>query len=202
MIRELQVRDAQRMREVIATAFKDDPLYVHNFKTDRERLTFVDFLVEKGFVQGETFLGYFENERLIGVASLELNIHKGGLKYLNARFLRLVWWLYSGIGGRAFAFFMRYKAFIDDVRPKGHHYYLVFIGVDPSARGKGVGGKIIEAIHRIVDADIEALGIALDTENATNIPYYERFGYRVIAERSVGGVPIFAMLRVPSKEKA
>lgn len=76
--------------------------------------------------------------------------------------------------------------------PKGDHYYLTILGVAPSAQGKGVGGKVLGAIHEKLP---KGMSIALDTENEKNVAYYERFGYTLNHVGRAGDLQIYCMSR-------
>ena len=117
---------------------------------------------------------------------------------LRLDFLREIITLKSTLSPESFAFFNRYMRFTTSVRPKVPHYYLVFIGIAPEAQGRGLGRAIIEEIHARVDADETSAGIGLDTENEANVTYYEKFGYKLIDQRIIDSVTVYAMFRAKS----
>ncbi len=76
----------------------------------------------------------------------------------------------------------------------GPHFRLDFFGVDPSRQGSGIGTALIEHGHRI--ADERGLPCYLETFTEPNVRYYERRGYRIVGEYTVGdGVPVYGMVR-------
>lgn len=55
--------------------------------------------------------------------------------------------------------------------------YLWFIGVNPSDQHKGIGSKLLQDV--IAFAEQKKLPIFLETSTLTNLPWYERFGFKI-----------------------
>lgn len=94
----------------------------------------------------------------------------------------------------------RYDAFwawIDEHRPRGPHWYLEHIAVEPERRGTGLGRALIE--HGLVRADADGVPAWLVTSKAENVPLYERFGFGIDAEEDApeGGPLLRFMVRAP-----
>ena len=76
----------------------------------------------------------------------------------------------------------------------GSHLRLEFFGVEPERQGSGIGSAMIEHGHR--RADELALRCYLETFTEPNVRYYERRGYQIVGEYTVGdGVPVYGMVR-------
>lgn len=198
MTEKLKTSDVENCVKVIASAFKNDPLFTHTFSTDEEKELFSRFLIKKALALGENGLVVKENDTIIGVASFEKdsgNMIKSLLKMMRFDFIREVLKLKRMMPSEGFAFFNQYMRFTTSVRPKQPHHYLIFIGIAPEAQGRGIGRDILEEIHEKVDADPESLGIGLDTENEANVAYYEKFGYKLIEKRAINQVTVYAMFR-------
>lgn len=85
---------------------------------------------------------------------------------------------------------------IDGAHPRAPHWYLAILGTDPSRQGLGVGGALITTITDRCDAAGEAA--YLESSKEVNIPYYERFGFRVTHEMQAGDSPtLWGMWRDP-----
>jgi GNAT superfamily N-acetyltransferase len=83
---------------------------------------------------------------------------------------------------------------MDDAHPRFPHWYLPWLGVDPSLQGRGIGGELLEQCLRIVDEDHVAA--YLETPSPRTIPFYERYGFQVTGEAQAGACPPIApMLR-------
>src|SRR5262249_6296183 len=73
------------------------------------------------------------------------------------------------------------------------HWHLGPVAVDPHLQGKGIGGALLAKFCVRMD-DSGALSY-LETDKSENVRFYERFGFTVIAESKILGVPNFFMSR-------
>lgn len=201
MIRKLDGRDMPSCSEVIYDAFKKDPLFEGPFKSELEKRAFSKFLCHKVMALKEAGIVFQIDNQIKGVASLERDSGKVltlGFKLLRWDFLKEVLILKRILSSGGFRFINQYMRFTTSVRPKSPHYYLVFIGVSPSSQGQGIGRKMLNHIHALVDADQESIGIGLDTENEANVAYYKQFGYELVSQTTLNQVTIYAMFRTTS----
>lgn len=85
---------------------------------------------------------------------------------------------------------------MDQSHPKGAHWYLPMIGVDPRVQGKGLGAELMR--YSIARCDQDGALAYLETANPRNIPLYERFGFEAMEQFQVGAAPrVTPMLRRP-----
>lgn len=84
---------------------------------------------------------------------------------------------------------LKVQASIDAHRPKGHFWYLHYVGVRPTHQGKGHGGRIIRAQTAVADRD--GLPCWLETATPENVGLYERLGFITQVEWDVPGGPHF-----------
>lgn len=85
---------------------------------------------------------------------------------------------------------------MDKFHPKGPHWYLPLIGVDPFQQGNGVGSALMK--HAVAACDKDGVLAYLESSNPRNISLYERHGFEVIDEIQVGSSPTMRpMLRKP-----
>ena len=77
------------------------------------------------------------------------------------------------------------------------HWYLMLVGVDPELQGQGVGSALIR--EGLASADRESRPCYLDTSERRNLAFYERLGFVVLEEATLGkgGPPAWAMRREP-----
>ena len=78
------------------------------------------------------------------------------------------------------------------------HAYLWFLGVAPSAQGRGVGSALLRAANARLDA--ERLPAYLETATTRNVALYRRHGYEVISEHKAraDAPPMWSMWREPA----
>lgn len=83
-----------------------------------------------------------------------------------------------------------------DAHPDGQaHWYLGFIGTDPEHQGQGFGTTLLD--HALDRCDRERVPAYLEASRPENVPFYERFGFRVHTELALpDGPPVWGMWRV------
>ena len=82
--------------------------------------------------------------------------------------------------------------------PKGQHWHLGPVGVLPGHQGRGIGTLFMERFCTEVDAcGAEAY---LETDLLKNVRFYEKFGFKVVAESDILGEMSRYMLR-PAKSQ-
>jgi GNAT superfamily N-acetyltransferase len=92
----------------------------------------------------------------------------------------------------------RYESAIARVRPREPHHFLSVIGARPDARGRGYGRALMDALHARAGRDERSAGVCLDTCDAGNRRYYERFGYEERARCRTGPLEQWILFR-PSR---
>ncbi|MCX7750986.1 MAG: GNAT family N-acetyltransferase [Candidatus Bipolaricaulota bacterium] len=80
--------------------------------------------------------------------------------------------------------------------PPGHEF-LFILGVRPEAQGQGHGGRLLRPVLSRLDR--EGRPCYVDTVNPGAVPFYARFGFRVLEESAIPGTPLtgWALLRPP-----
>src|SRR3712207_1324978 len=85
---------------------------------------------------------------------------------------------------------------IEKRHPRGPHYYLSILGVEPSRQGEGLGSALLQPGLRRCDQ--EGIGAYLETGKERNVRFYSRHGFRVTEEVALpGGPPMWLMWRDP-----
>lgn len=86
---------------------------------------------------------------------------------------------------------------IDRLHPHRPHWYLGVLGTDPPAQGRGLGSALLAS--RLARCDRERIPAYLESSKDRNLPYYERFGFRITGElRLRDGPPVWPMWREPA----
>ncbi|MFE9480561.1 GNAT family N-acetyltransferase [Streptomyces spororaveus] len=88
-----------------------------------------------------------------------------------------------------------------EAHPRMPHWYLPSVGTDRGLQGRGVGSALL--VQQLADCDRLGQPAYLESSNVTNIPFYEKLGFRVTGEiRLPGGGPtLWPMWRDPSPER-
>jgi ribosomal protein S18 acetylase RimI-like enzyme len=98
-------------------------------------------------------------------------------------------------GGRTRAWLRTGAALEADTRDG---WYLIALGVDPSAQRRGAGGRLLGPVLALADADGATVG--LHTSDPANVAYYRRSGFTVtrpLGELFPGGPAYLTMRRLP-----
>ncbi len=69
-------------------------------------------------------------------------------------------------------------------RPKKAHYYLHMLGARHDQQGKGVGSALLREGLQVVDK--QGMPAYLESSNENNLPLYERFGFKISSEQTLG----------------
>ncbi len=88
-------------------------------------------------------------------------------------------------------------AMLDEHHPSDAHWYLAFMGVRPSLRGRGIGSALLQAV--LADADRHGVPAYLEASCPANKRLYERHGFQTVTELTVADSPtLYAMWRRPA----
>jgi L-amino acid N-acyltransferase YncA len=80
--------------------------------------------------------------------------------------------------------------------PDVPHLHLNMIGVRRSHAGRGLGGGLLDAVHRMSASHPQSRGVSLTTEDPANVALYRHFGYDIVAhERIAAGLETWGFYR-------
>ena len=102
---------------------------------------------------------------------------------------------------------------VEAKHPKYKHYYLAYVGVSPLCQGQGIGSALIKPV--LQKADEEGIPCYLETGSPDNLPFYQKYGFKVTkqitilasSEVVVGTAPVgsplilYCMKREPARSK-
>ena len=81
--------------------------------------------------------------------------------------------------------------------PKEPHWYLSVLSVSPESQRQGHGGALLEP--GLAKADRQGVGCWLETQRESNIPFYARFGFKLLKELEIEPeVRLWLMWRPPA----
>ena len=112
--------------------------------------------------------------------------------------LRALPTILAATGLARFGRLMAIRADMDHHHPLDRrHAYLWFLGVAPSAQGRGVGSALLRAAGARLDR--EGLPAYLETGTTRNVALYKRHGFEVISEHRAraDAPPMWSMWREP-----
>lgn len=201
MPRPLHEGDTARAVEVLASAFQQDPLWVHFVPDEAKRARylrrFFEFFISITFAGQEAF-GLGDPLEAVAVWDApEPREHpakppqrKAYLKILFSPLLPLIL--------KTSKIFGHFEEMQKRHAPE-RHFYLVAIGVLPGSQGKGLASRLIR--HGLAGADARGMGAYLETLAPQNVPIYEHLGFELKEKWDVpkAGLSTWALYRPPGK---
>lgn len=196
-MRDLQVSDLDEAVRVVSYSMRDNPMNVHAFGIEdvgQRALSLVRFFkpVLRGLHKRGAIMGAFHDNALVGVCGMA---PPGSCQ---PTLLETVNVLPSLVFGRPVGAVMRVLRWTgkwarrDPTRP---HWHLGPVAVDPDLQGQGIGGAMLSAFCERMDQE-HALSY-LETDKLENVGFYQKFGFRVIEQAPVLGIPNWFMSRPP-----
>jgi ribosomal protein S18 acetylase RimI-like enzyme len=201
MIRAIQAGDVDAAAEVLARAFQDDPgaLIVEPdpaLRHEADRTLFAP-VVRQAIPHGRVLVAVTGDGGILGVATFLPAGHATASdeELMAAGLLEAV-----AAVPEAAARMGPMVSYLEELHGRaidGPHARLEFFGVDPDAQGSGIGSRLMAAGHATIDAHGERC--YLETFTTTNVAFYEKRGYRVVADGVVPGTdtPVWGLVREP-----
>jgi ribosomal protein S18 acetylase RimI-like enzyme len=172
-LRSLQKHEHSMIGDIIGDSFSVDPINLWVFRNEQSLKYFYSLCAKKLYLQQG--FGHVMQDGSGGSLWLPPKVKKH-IPLYNSMDIAYRMIRHSGIGSifRGIVF--------DDVLTKKHptesHFYLYAIGARQGMQGKGIGGKIMEAGLKQVDA--QNMPAYLESSKQENIGFYQRFGFEVI----------------------
>jgi ribosomal protein S18 acetylase RimI-like enzyme len=183
-IRPLGRNLLERATTTLARAFARDPMFIWMFPDPQHRARALRSLNRVPLEYGLRY----------GHVTESLNGQAASVWMPPGRSITMLAMIRSGIlrvpfsvGFRPFGQFVSANGVMERIH-KQHvpepHWYLLVVGVDPELQGRGLGSALIrEGLSR---SDAAACPCYLETSDERNVAFYERHGFKVIAEASLG----------------
>lgn len=200
-VRTLSRSDTEALVDVMADAFRDYPVMRHVLGT--EALAYEQRLV--ALVRMFVMARVLRDEHLFGVGGRRLVgaalVSRPGRPTPEA-FTELREATWRALGAEARARYDVCGATWATLQVDVPHIHLNMIGVRDEVRGRGVGRRLLERVHALSAEDPTSQGVTLTTEDPDNVPFYGRFGYRVVGQARIGlGLDTWSFFR-PDEPKS
>jgi ribosomal protein S18 acetylase RimI-like enzyme len=186
--------EVAKLSAMLGRAFLDDPVQLYLFPDEATRLKKVERL----------FGAFLRAHYVKQGATFSTSAHEGVALWAppgHATFTPLEILSQAGPMLRSFGFGIQRALKVLDTIEKEHptepHWYLGVLGTDPIHQGKGIGASVLQPI--LDRCDREGVPAYLESSKDRNVPYYERFGFKVTKEIALprGGPLVWAMWRDP-----
>jgi ribosomal protein S18 acetylase RimI-like enzyme len=193
-VRELNGPDLPAAVGIVARGMRDNPLHIAALGNDANQRTnrltgmfkvALPLVLSKGLV-----LGAFDDQTLVGIAGM---IAPGHCQPTLMEKLTLTPRVVPAVGFEAAA---RVRSWLDqwakyDLRQP--HWHLGPVAVDAHLQGTGIGTRLMHEYCSRLDL-AHATGY-LETDKASNVKFYEKFGFETIASAPVLETPNWFMKR-------
>ena len=193
-ITRLDAKDTAKATEVFFAAFERDPLMSYFFG-DRDRdlaKCTMQYVCDRANLFNLPLLGALVEGEIQGVALITPpEATERETPQLDEQFA-------IAVGEEVIARLETYFKIKEAHKPKQAHFYLDILGVLPKNQGRGIGKALLQTIHKMFEESPQSCGVALDTENESNVDLYRRFSYSVSATNNLDNLKVWSMFRANS----
>ncbi len=194
-IRALADPEVPLAAAVLGDGMRDNPIHVRAFGDDpahREQALKQLFESVLRRVQNKgTIEGAFQDGRLVGVCG---RLALGNCRVILSQRLAFLPALKKRNSWSTVFRVLRWAGAWAKRDPDSVHWHLGPVGVLRAEQGKGVGRELLKSFCARLDAD--RVASYLETDKDVNVKIYEKFGFKVVAQEDVIGVPCWYMSRV------
>jgi GNAT superfamily N-acetyltransferase len=194
-IREIRRSEIRRVAEVLGRAFATNPIHLAVYRdkpmiAERMQITFEGALK---YGPGKWFVSELDGQTVGAMRIIEWPDCQG----MSLREMPSVLRAAEGLGPlvREIEHIRAWKKH----HPRQPHWHLGPIGVAPEIQQGGVGSHLMRFYYDLLDK--EAIAGYLETDRAENVPFYQRFGFKVVEEEVVVGVKNWFMVRPAKSDK-
>jgi GNAT superfamily N-acetyltransferase len=192
-MRAAEISEFSELAGVLTRAFDADPFHRWLFPDDRSRPGRQRRLFERVLAIYARHGQVFTTAQRSGVAMWDPPRQSGPSL---GELLAFVFRVLPVFGARSFLI-ARGMAPMATLHPDEPHWYLSILGTDPGCQKSGVGAALLRPVFERCDRDGHAA--YLEASRIENVPYYERFGFEVVAPLAMprGGPVVYRMKRAP-----
>lgn len=181
--------------EVLCEAFYDYPVMRHLLSDagddyERQLRLLVGYFTRSRHLSGDSVWAVQGGHRILGVANI-VRPNSTRAPELD-RYREALW---NELGQAARRKYDDFSAATAAFNPLDPHFHLSMIGVRRAYAGRGIGRCLLEALHELSAADPLSTGVSLTTEDPGNVPLYERFGYGIVGQTTIGSLESWSFFR-------
>lgn len=183
-VRLAHAGDARALSLVLARAFRDDPVHRWILPGEFDWALASDAffaMVMRDLMRHETV---FTTGACAG-AALWIPPYPRPATVRERLAIAVRW--YAALGRRASAIGVQLTR-IERAHPRTPHWYLAVLGIDPRHQRRGLGSALLAPILARCDAD--RVPAYLESSKRSNVPFYERHGFRMLGELAITGGPV------------
>ena len=187
-MREATFNDKEIVINIISKSFDENQSVNYVVKQDRDRKKRIALLMKYSFFYGYNFGKIYISEDDKAACILLFSDRK------KVTLKSIIWDIKLAtkcIGVFRVEKVLKRESAIKKNHPKKPFIHLWYIGVDPMFQNKGVGSKLLNEILLRYPKKL----FYLETSTATNIPFYEKFGFKTVEKIDLG-----YMLNILKKE--
>ena len=177
--RPLNEGDTARAVAVMASAFHQDPLWVHLVPNEAKRAghlrRFFEFFMSTMLAMQDVH-GLGNPLEAVAIWDTPEPRERPPKPPPEWAFMKLVFSPTFLVASKTSKIFDRFEQ-MRKVHAPERHFYLVSIGVSPGSQGKGLASRLIR--HGLVDADARGMGAYVETMTPRNVRIYEHFGFEL-----------------------
>ena len=191
-IREMQEADLLPTAEVLGKAFATNPniLAIYRDKPAAALRMQIAFKARLDYLPGQVFVAELDGRVVGAMRVVEWPACQAQSMKMMLSMLRAA----GGLG--PFMRAMKLRSTWKKHDPKRPHWHLDPLGVTPELQGKGIGKHMLEFYCDILDR--EKMEAYHETDRPENVPFYQRFGFKVVGEETINGAKNWYMWR-PAK---
>jgi GNAT superfamily N-acetyltransferase len=152
------------------------------------RRSLVGFFTDVRYAMNWPVLGLMTGDELAAVALVNEPHDRTFLE----RFREGIAWVKQELGEAAFTRLERFEKAAEGNEPPERHYFVGMLGVLPEQQGNGYARILLEHVRQL-SIDAGCAGIALSTEDPSNLPFYEHIGFEIVGEATVDDLATWSL---------
>jgi ribosomal protein S18 acetylase RimI-like enzyme len=192
---QLRRTDLRPAAQILGRAMRDNPMHLRTFAiADAERRSralerfFRPVLL--GLDQRGLIYGAYLDDMLVGICGMA---RPGSCQPAALEKLRVLPAVVFGNPPGTALRVLNWTAAWANRDPAEPHWHLGPVAIEPSVQRQGIGSALLTAFCAHMDAHGSVA--YLETDRQTNVHFYQKFGFVVVAEAGVLGVPNWFMSR-------